>query len=410
VTPGAGADGQARRRPRVLPRSRALLGLGAALVALLTAAAPAEAGTRDRPRDPDQRRQARIARDAARAASRAAKALDRGRPVAAVLLAERAVMLDPRDPGHRALLGRAYLRGGRFASAAAALGEALAMRPGDGRVALDLALAQAANGDDAAALATLDAHAAAIPAADLGLALALSGRPGAGAMLLLDAVRAPGADARARQNLALALALGGEWRMARAVAGADLSPAALDERMLAWAALAQPGLGGGRVAAVLGVTPVADPGRPVTLALAVPAAVPAAAAPVDVTARVPAPPPAVVFAPRHEVVQPLPASRPAGQGGWVIQVGAYADGVAARAGWARIRRFPPFADATPVEATRRAGGRSLRGLAVAGYDRAGADAMCRRYRDAGGDCFVRASSGDRVAGWATDGPTRLAAR
>src|SRR3546814_4843532 len=86
--------------------------------------------------------------------------------------------------------------------------------------------------------------------------------------MLEPAARAPGADARVRQNLALAYALAGDWLKARTTAAQDISPAQLGERMEQWAALAQPDAGSTRVAALLGVTPVADPGQPVRLALA----------------------------------------------------------------------------------------------------------------------------------------------
>ena len=86
--------------------------------------------------------------------------------------------------------------------------------------------------------------------------------------MLEPAALARGADARVRQNLALAYALAGDWLKARTTAAQDISPAQLGARMEQWAALAQPDAGSTRVAALLGVTPVADPGQPVRLALA----------------------------------------------------------------------------------------------------------------------------------------------
>ncbi|NDS27982.1 tetratricopeptide repeat protein, partial [Escherichia coli] len=54
---------------------------------------------------------------------------------------------DPQNAEYRALLGQAYLLAGRFASANQALGDALTLNPGDGRVALNLVLAKIAGGD-----------------------------------------------------------------------------------------------------------------------------------------------------------------------------------------------------------------------------------------------------------------------
>jgi hypothetical protein len=97
-----------------------------------------------------------------------------------------------------------------------------------------------------------------------------------------------------RQNLALSYALAGQWQMARVAASADMSPADLDARIEQWAEFAQPKHASDQVAALLGVTPSADAGRPVALALnaAVPVT-PGQDAPVQVAAADPVPPAAV---------------------------------------------------------------------------------------------------------------------
>jgi len=277
------------------------------------------------------------AKAAASGARRAAKALDARDGAAAVRFAEAAVALQPRAAGYRMLLGQGYLQTGRFASAAAAFADVLALDPDNGRAALNLSLAQVATGDWQAARATLDAHAGGIAPADRGLAMALAGDPANAVALLMEAAREPGATAKVRQNLALALALAGQWQAARAAASADMSPADVDARMAQWAAFAQPRAAAEQVATLLGVTPAPDPGVPVALALnapaavtataavpapvaaPVPAAVPAAVAPIVVAAPAPAdaaplaasaPAPAtmagIVFGPRREVVQSLP--------------------------------------------------------------------------------------------------------
>src|SRR5207253_1951387 len=89
----------------------------------------------------------------------------------------------------------------------------------------------------------------------------------ADAYLLETAARSPMASARTRQNLALAYAFAGNWNRARAIAAQDISPAQVDERMAQWAQMARPGTGPTQVATLLGVSPGADTGRPLQVAL-----------------------------------------------------------------------------------------------------------------------------------------------
>lgn len=368
-------------------------------------------------------------------ARRATKALGRDNAVAAVGFAEAAVAASPHNADYRALLGRSYLRAGRFQSARQALADALTLRPGDGRTALDHALTQIATGDWLAARETLERYADRLALADRGLAAALAGDPAAGVAMLTQAARQPGAGATVRQNLALAYALGGEWRVARVVAAADLSPADLDRRMQDWATFAQPKGAADQVASLLGVTPVADPGQPVALALnTAPAAAlaDAVAAPEPqerVTAVVPAAEPAptaqlaakvtVVFGPRREVVQPIPVERSVAlmrsearpvrvaQGGnWFVQVGAYENAAVARDAWGRMERN--FAGHQPHGTNIRRRGGSLYRLSIGGFQRADAINLCVSHRARGGSCFVRRGQGDQVASWARRGGTQLA--
>ena len=377
-------------------------------------------------------------------ANRAGKALARQDAAAAIGPAERAVALAPRDVGYRLLLGQSYLRAGRFASARSAFGDALTLEPGNGKAALNLALAQIATGDWSAARATLADCAAAIPVADHGLALALAGDPDGGAAMLTELVRSPQTSAKARQNLALALALAGKWSMARVVAAADLSPAEIDSRMEQWAAFAQPARAADQVAGLLGVRPAVDAGQPIALALNAPATPAAAAdslaklpvveAPVVVDAAPPmlaantAPSGGVVFARRQEVVQPLPprlirsdAGTPrmplasarsiTAAGGYVVQIGAFGSADGARDAWGRAtRRFPALARHDPRGMNVRARAGQLYRLSVGGFARADADAFCRRYRESGGVCFVRGDAGDRMAQWLRPAGLQFAAR
>ena len=127
--------------------------------------------------------------------------------------------------------------------------------------------------------------------ADLGLAYALAGLPQRAIELLEPEARSLGATPRIRQNLALSYALAGDWQRARAIAAQDVSPADLGPRMEQWAGFASPGGQTNQVADLLGVTPVADPGQPVRLALrpAAPAPVEAPAEAVAVAEAAPAP-------------------------------------------------------------------------------------------------------------------------
>ncbi|MET1111361.1 MAG: SPOR domain-containing protein [Allosphingosinicella sp.] len=184
--------------------------------------------------------------------------------------AERAVELSPRDIGYRMILGDLYLKNGRVQSAETTFGDVQKLDPGNSRAAFNIALARIALGRPAGAVAELDRLAETASPADIGLAYALAGEPRRAIELLEPAARAAGVTGRTRQNLALSYALAGEWEKARIVAAQDLSPADLSARLQQWAALAQPGGGAAQVAALLGVTAVADQGQPVRLALSPP--------------------------------------------------------------------------------------------------------------------------------------------
>lgn len=181
---------------------------------------------------------------------------------------EQAVALSPRDAGYRRLLADIYLHEGRFASARATYADVLELDPSDTRAGLSVALMQIALGNPRAAVARLGDLEGRAPAPDVGLAYALAGRPDRAVQLLEDAARSPSATPRTRQNLALAYAMTGDWRRARAVAAQDLSPAELPARLQQWAAFARPEAGPTQVASLLGVSPAEDPGQPVRLALA----------------------------------------------------------------------------------------------------------------------------------------------
>lgn len=292
------------------------------------------------------RDQNRTEQHARQEAAIAQKWLGTGRYDLATRHAEAAVGFAPQAAGYRMLLGQSYLKGGRFASARDAFADALTLDPRNGRAALHFALAQIATGDWAGARKTVDDHADTIAVADRGLAMALAGDPAAAVALLQPAARLPDSDAKLRQNLALSLALAGQWQAAKTVIAIDVAPDQVDRRIMEWAKFAQPKSASDQIAALLGVTPAVDPGQPVALALngavqadapvaavakadpidaympgkpaeavvapadATPALVaepaPMAVAPIEVAAARPTG--QVVFGERHEVVQPIPAA------------------------------------------------------------------------------------------------------
>lgn len=200
--------------------------------------------------------------------AKAQEAVQKGEYAKGLGFAERAVELSPSDVGYRMILADLYLKNGRFQSAETTFTDVQRLDPSNARASFSIALARVALGRPAGAVAELDRLAETAAPADIGLAYALAGEPRRAIELLEPAARAPGATGRTRQNLALSYALAGDWEKARITAAQDVSPADLGARLQQWAALAQPGGGATQVAALLGVTPVEDPGQPVRLALA----------------------------------------------------------------------------------------------------------------------------------------------
>lgn len=385
----------------------------------------------------ERRAEAKVERQATADAASASKAIEAGEGVEAVDFAERATAARPRRADYRTLLGQSYLKAGRFASARAAFADALTLGATEPRAALDLALVQIALGDVPAARATLVEHQAIIPAADLGLAVALAGDPAQGVTILTAAARSARTDVKTRQNLALALALDGRWAEARAVAATDVNPGQLDARMEQWARFVRPTGASDQVATLLGVKPAADAGQPVALALVAPAPVrvadlsaPAADAPLVDAPALPAPRPTLAaWAAPRPVVQPLPTSRataPAAiatrsaapvvvvrrhaepvaslkpsQGGWYVQVGAFRNASLAEGGWAQaVSRAAVLRGRTPQQASFRTDSGVFTRLSVGGFSHDEAVAACRTLRAHGGACFVRTGAGEQIAAWA----------
>ena len=395
-------------------------------------------------------------------AMRALVALNANDYATAVNLAERAVEKSPNDAGFRALLGNAYFGSGRFASAESAYRDSLSMIANQPQVVLKLALVEIAQGRNAEALALLGEARGVLEPADYGLAMALAGQPQEAAAVLEAAARQPGADARLRQNLALAHALSGNWDAARTVAAQDISADLLDSRIQQWMAFAKPNAAADQVAALTGVRPVAsDPGQPTRLALRGAATRTAQAAPAveqpqalayapqpvveqadmpqfDQLAAAPAPAPAApvieaaapapAFVAADPVIEPafvepkrarvlsasftakLKPARPAsfarrnGNSTAVVQLGAYGSPQRVSAAWnSAARRYSVLRGYLPVSARFNSSKGLVYRLSVKGFSTPNeAKSLCVSVRRAGGSCFVRSVAGDL--------PVRLASR
>jgi Flp pilus assembly protein TadD len=202
-----------------------------------------------------------------RTAAEAESALKKGKIDKAIALAEEVVAANPREASYRTLLGHAYMKAGRFDSAATTFDDAMKLGDNSARTALAMSLARIAQGRNREAVALLDDWRDAIPASDLGLALALAGETGRGVAILADALRSGDESAKTRQNLAYAYALDGRWREARVMAEQDVPADQVDKRISDWASRAKPEDNALRVAGLLNAPLRADPGQPRALAL-----------------------------------------------------------------------------------------------------------------------------------------------
>ena len=378
-------------------------------------------------------------------AMRALAALAANDAVTAVGFAEKAVERTPNDATIRSLLGNAYFAAGRFASAEAAFKDSLSLNANQPQLVLKVALAEIAQGKNGEALALLEAGRGVLDGADYGLALALAGRPGDAIAALEPIARADGAEARARQNLALAYAFSGDWTNAKAIASMDVPADQLDARMKQWMQLSTPARPSDQLAGLIGIKPAAaDPGQPAQLALnrgdtrfaqaaPVPAPQPQLAQALSVAAPVPpmaeavppAPPPprvtpgdepiSVAEAPAFtpEITAPPPphakparvvhaklpkasVGRATGHSGAVVQLGAFGNAERVATAWnAAAKRFGALRDYTPMSARFDSGKGTFYRLSVKGFGSVGeANALCASIRRAGGNCFVRKFAGD----------------
>ncbi|MDR7155582.1 Flp pilus assembly protein TadD [Sphingobium xenophagum] len=397
--------------------------------------------------------------DPAKQAAIAEKALASRDATKAIAAAEAAVQLAPDNGAYRQLLGRAYVQAGRFASAQAALSDAMTLGNGDVGTIVSLALVQVAQGRSDDARSLLVAHAERVPAGDYGLAMAMAGDPQEGVRVLSQAIHDPAATARTRQNLAYAYALAGRWKDARMVAGMDMEPLAANKRISDWAQIAEPSLAPMRVAALMGVTiDPNDRGQPVALALSSPSAAAAPVemaqadpmpvvetpAPVQVAVSAPAPvaeaapvikadPKPVRVAARDFIIEdrsgkPVAAPKPAvkaqpaavapaarmqqvafikpvasGASNWVVQLGAYDSAGIAKEKWMQMAGGNAMLSAFPVLTSQATvNGKIFHRLAISGFaSRADAMSACRIVQSRRGQCFVReAAPGATPQRWA----------
>ena len=402
----------------------------------------------------------RPAKSAVKAQAKAQKALAKGHSDDAIGFAEAAVLTDPDNADLRSLLGQAYLAAGRFQSAGASFQEAMTLGQNDARSVIGLSLANTAQGHVGAARQLLDANQAMLPVADYGLAIALAGDTSRAVQVLTDAIRADAANAKTRQNLALAYALDGRWREARIMAAQDMSADQVEQRIASWAQMARPGAYETRVAGLLGVAPVVDAGRPMGLALdfsnqpqaemVASVALPRSDAPlpavgpapraggtqmlaaqeshVAVTPRAPAPPqpapdrPVATAAAAPTIKAPAPpvktapapvrlaAATPASgidarrdaapklSGTHLVQLGAFSSPENAAKAWAIYqRRYPTLKRFDSASARITVKGRTLYRLAAMGFDdAASANSLCSSLRSEGGKCIVRNMRGASV--------------
>lgn len=396
---------------------------------------------------------------AAKAFEQANKALKKRKFADAIGFAELAVSAAPQNASYRSLLGQAYLSSGRFASAESAFSDSLSLSPDDARVALNLALAQIANGRNDSAIRTLETHRQSLSAADFGLALALAGDPKGAVSLLEIAARDGRADVKLRQNLALSYALAGKWTNARVMAAQDLSLDLVDARMTQWAEFVSPKASSQQVASLLGVKPVNDAGQPMRLALAnsvqqtalaepqvqpvfeaavEPIVETAAATPEEVVQPGPTPmfemasasasvKPAAYEAPlirsetaptKQAVVampgtnKPNKAQKSQESGRFVVQLGAFQSSNNAERAWnSAVNKTAELASYKPSTSRVKVKAASLYRMSVSGFTtRDAAGLVCAKVKAAGGSCFIRSQAGDAPTQWVQRGMVKVASR
>jgi len=410
----------------------------------------------------------KVAPSANYSASHAEAALAKGKVSKAIEHAEAAVLATPRDAYARTLLANAYLEAGRFQSAATTYAEAIELGDTAPRTIVSQALALTALGDQQSALDLLARFEAAIDPADFGLAVALAGRPEQGVHILGNALRSGANTPKVRQNLAYAFALQGNWTNARVMAAEDVPADQVGDRLAFWSQMARPEMAQARVASLLAVTPIADPGQPAMLALSNHSSVQQLAAEIAPTPAAIEEAPAFALATELPAVEAAPAAFetafadqgeasladaglaaqdggtrfvsspvvqdvPAGQasraaapaprasrqaaaplalakGDYNIQLGSYFSMSDAQAAWKQFQtRYPQLGDAERVITKARVNGKIYYRVAAAGFAQQSARAMCSAVKGKGGGCIAYAASRP-LPGAIRNNEVRVAAR
>ena len=121
--------------------------------------------------------------------------------------------------------------------------------------------------------------------------------------------------------------------------------------------------------------------------------------------------PASVTAPVTKVAAKAPSSAPVAKGKFYVQLGAYENAAVARDAWRRTAsRVPAIGKQTPqgVRVATKVG--NFYRLSVGGFARNDADSLCRQVKATGGACFVRVQAGDQLASWVRPSGTQVASR
>lgn len=401
-------------------------------------------------------------------AKKAEKLFAKGKTDKALGFAEAAVEADLTNMEYRSLLARIYMTQGRFVAAERTFMDVMELGQVDARTVIGVALTRIAQGKVDSAVSLVDAHRSILPASDYGLALALAGDSKRSVDVLVEAIRADNATARTRQNLALAYALDGRWREARIMAVQDMPQDRVDARIVEWAQYARPGAYQTRIAGLLNVTPRADSGQPVRLALGGASAAPIMAAAeeiepvamaaaetvqtVELAAVGPAPvaegyseadvriaaavesvsegeaplikapegpAKAIAAAPAPKPVKlaladvPAPKAKVAGK--YLVQLGAYSSAGNAQKAWNQIsRKHKVLTGFSSASSTVNVKGKTLTRLAASGFGNyQAAAAACSSIKKAGGDCIVKTVGGSapvRMAAKPARKPVKIASR
>lgn len=345
--------------------------------------------------------------------------LAQGKHGKALRHAEAAVLAKPNNPAYRAILGKAYLDSGRFLAAATTLNDAVMLGDQSDHTALQLALALIGSGQTSAAMELLDQRVDRMSPADAGLAFALAGDTRRGIATMSVAIRSGENNPRIRQNLALAYALAGQWREARAMAAQDVPPDQLGTRMEQWAAMAMAQHPAMPIARLLDVKPdFGDRGQPVELALVrqpsqnfaqsdAPTAELAAkeaphhraqrmvaqapekrailAAPAPVVAATP--PQLTKAAPSPSKASPLPEKPSAST--HFVQLGSFTSESDARRAWDSYQAKWHALDGHSLMMTKaRVSGKIFWRVAASGFDRDTAASACQSFKASGQGCLT----------------------